>query len=256
MFLAHSMVLHFVTPAASRLKPLLRAYEVGMQSGDTENAMWSMLHYVLLGWISGKPLELLDRDFRLYTAQMKGLNRELAYFCSTCVWQAIQNLMGKAPDPAILTGEVLDEEVAEKAATIDKFKVPVFEAFRFIARFYAGDIESCASYALEKGNIVKEGIPGSPTIFLDAYFRALSLTTMAKRTKSRKFKRAAKEPIKQIKTWVEQGNPNVLHYESLLDAEMAALNGRNHQARKHYEVAVILAARGGFQQDAALANER
>ena len=55
---------------------------------------------------------------------------------------------------------------------------------------------------------------------------------------------------------MEKGNPNVGHCKSLLEAELAALNGRKHLAKKHYEVAAMLAGRGGFVRDAALANER
>ena len=35
MMLTYSMVLHFTIPLNETLKPLLRAYEIGMQTGDT-----------------------------------------------------------------------------------------------------------------------------------------------------------------------------------------------------------------------------
>jgi hypothetical protein len=60
----------------------------------------------------------------------------------------------------------------------------------------------------------------------------------------------------KVKNWVVQGNPNVRHYESLLDAKWAAFKGKKFDAIKHYEAAILLAARGGVQHDAALATER
>jgi hypothetical protein len=51
-------------------------------------------------------------------------------------------------------------------------------------------------------------------------------------------------------------NPNITHCESLIDAELAALEGHTHLAIKHYEVAILLAGRRGFTNDQALAHER
>jgi hypothetical protein len=51
-------------------------------------------------------------------------------------------------------------------------------------------------------------------------------------------------------------NPNVTHYDSLLDAELASLRGEEFDARKHYEVAILYAGRRGLTQDRALGHER
>ena len=51
-------------------------------------------------------------------------------------------------------------------------------------------------------------------------------------------------------------NPNVKHCESLIDAELADLAGDSHLAKKHYEVAILVAARRGFTNVQALAHER
>jgi hypothetical protein len=84
----------------------------------------------------------------------------------------------------------------------------------------------------------------------------ISLFAMARKTRERKYTNLAKKSLASIKDWAEKGNPNVVHCKSLLEAELAALNGRQHAAKKHYEVAAMLAGRGGFVRDAALANER
>ena len=51
-------------------------------------------------------------------------------------------------------------------------------------------------------------------------------------------------------------NPNIQHYDALIDAELAGLAGDSHLAKKQYEVAIILAGRRGFICDKALAHER
>ena len=52
------------------------------------------------------------------------------------------------------------------------------------------------------------------------------------------------------------GNPNVRHFESFLEAELSAVTGKKFDAMKNYEICILLAARGGFQHDAAWASER
>ncbi len=88
------------------------------------------------------------------------------------------------------------------------------------------------------------------------FLKGISLFAMARKTRERKYKNLAKKSLASIKDWAEKGNPNVGHCTSLLDAELAALNARTHVPKKHYEVAAMLAGRGGFVRDAALANER
>jgi tetratricopeptide (TPR) repeat protein len=51
-------------------------------------------------------------------------------------------------------------------------------------------------------------------------------------------------------------NVNVRHYESLLEAELAALDGRRSIALKHYDISILLAGRQGFIQDQAMAHQK
>jgi hypothetical protein len=60
----------------------------------------------------------------------------------------------------------------------------------------------------------------------------------------------------KMNAWLERGNPNMKHYALLLDAKWLALKGKKYDVIKKYESAILLIARGGYQQDAALATER
>ena len=79
---------------------------------------------------------------------------------------------------------------------------------------------------------------------------------MARKTAKRRYAVHARKCLDKIRSWMEKGNPNVIHYESLLEAENWALKGKTFVAKKHYLSATVLATRGGFIQDAAMANER
>ena len=125
----------------------------------------------------------------------------------------------------------------------------------FLYSFF-GDYESGAKHALSFRGRLQKDAPGSVYTRLDAYHSALSLLAMGRKTKQRKYKKAAKRIMRQINGWVLQGDPNAKHFNTLLVAEMAALKGRKEEADKKYQDAVIFAARGGFVHDAALASER
>jgi hypothetical protein len=57
------------------VKPLLRAYEVGLMTGDIDNAVYAIGTYVTIAIIAGRPLEGLLDDCRVYFGQMRQLGR-------------------------------------------------------------------------------------------------------------------------------------------------------------------------------------
>ena len=169
----------------------------------------------------------------------------------------VATLLGKSENPIILKGEALDEEEVEKSLGHLKMFATYLYFFRLVSHSYFGDIEYCAKLALEKGEQIQKDFPGSPMNVADALHRVLALIAMARKTRKRQYKTAAKQSIATVKGWLMQGNPNVQHYVSLFDAEWDSLHvGRHHTAKQQYETAIVLAARGGFVQDAALASEK
>jgi hypothetical protein len=92
---------------------------------------------------------------------------------------------------------------------------------------------------------------------IETFHRGVALYIMARKTKKRKYKTHASKIRKTVKTWVKAGNPNVEHYDLLLDAEHAALNKSSYDcAEKLYLEAIELASRMGYLHHAGLFNER
>jgi len=65
----------------------------------------------------------------------------------------------------------------------------------------------------------------------------------------------AMKEMRTIRKWVKRGNPNVVHSLHLLEAELAALNGKNNKAEQHFKSAIDTAEKNRFLQDQALSNE-
>eukprot|EP00957_Ditylum_brightwellii_P110778 8449312-Ditylum_brightwellii.AAC.1 len=79
------------------------------------------------------------------------------------------------------------------------------------------------------------------------------------KTKKKQYMAQVKRIDKELTNSLKNKNANVLHYVSLLNAERAALTRTKNQeddARKLYNDAISISARGGYVHDAALAQER
>jgi predicted ATPase len=264
LFLAHQFVLHWQCPAEMCAKGFLRGYKAGFASGDTENAAWCIYCYLELVFHKGRDLNSLSRDCRIYSAQLKEVKQGKIELFIRLVWQLVLNLKGDSARECLLTGDAVDEEklrdeISEKKdlnlqAQLDRFRMTT--AFWF--GYYGLFLEIARETEFDKGAFEKNspGIFGLPVL---NFHIALSALAMARQTNGRESKRYAALGIKfskKIKSCVKKGNPNVVHYEWLLEAEMAVLKGQPHLAKRHYEVAIMVSGQRGFKSDQALAHER
>ena len=88
-------------------------------------------------------------------------------------------------------------------------------------------------------------------------YRGVALYAMARKHKQRKYKTRAVKIREKVKQWVNEGNPNIEHYDLLLDAEHAALSSKGYDlADDFYQRAIGSACRLSHLHHSALCNER
>jgi hypothetical protein len=190
---------------------------------------------------------------------MKELHEEHTADLTSIFWQMILNLTGRSAHGSVLRGDVLvDSQKIHSVDDHDPLLLAFYKALQTQLYVIFGEHEKGASLALglTRDQLLSKVTCGYPITMGDTFNRGVCLFAMARKTKKRKYARRAKAIRSQIKSWVNQGNPDVRHYLALLDAEMAALSGKIQSAEKYFQDAVITAARGGFVHDAALASER
>ena len=113
-------------------------------------------------------------------------------------------------------------------------------------------------YAWHTFGIEKE-TPGANGIGTLYFHCAMSCVALAHRDGAthRTRKQQAKKFLKKLKGWANKGNPNVQHYESLLEAELASCNGKPFVvAAKHCECAILMSGRMNFMNGFGLAHEK
>ena len=236
---------------------LAHPFQYELSSSFLALHMKNIAHYIALSFQSGRSLRLVEGDLRTYVPQMVELKRDLCTKCANCYWQMILNLLGTSENTIVMQGTALHspQEILDDVET--PAVVGVFKGCQ--SRLYAvfGEYEIGAHHALANEDFFHKVSPGNPLIVADTFCQGLSLFSMARRTKkNKKYVKRAKQIRAQIKTWVKKGNPNVQHYEALMEAEYAALTGKSSLAELQYQSAVTIAARGGFVHDAAMASER
>jgi hypothetical protein len=241
-----------MNPIHAMLKPLLNGYEIGMQTGDVVRALHNLNCYLQAAMVAGRSLTVLEADCRMFVRQMREFKQDLLEKFSSCLWQMVLNLMGHSKNTTVLTGEAMEEETEIETS----LHQAMFQTYKLQLYVWFGDHEQGAELAISKGDSFMKASPGSSLCYIDNFMRGISLFHMARSTKKAKYKKHAKLVLAKVRKWVEKGNPNVVHHEALLEAEMAALRGKKYNARKQYEIATVLASRQGFIHDAAMANER
>jgi hypothetical protein len=230
-------------------------------NGDTESAMYAIMAYIYNCFQSGKPLSSIEADCRVYLQQMDHLKRYKAKRQTNVIFQATLNLLGKSPDPCVLTGFAMDQEEMTRICTAerDRTTLGMMQGLKMQLLTIFGRYEEGSNFAISVGNKLADQIPGSTMTAVDPFFRAVSLYEMAGKNshKTRKYLHHAIKAHTVLSTYVKKGNPNLHHMKQLLDAKKASLNPKKfHIAMSNFEGAAVMASRAGFLHDAALINER
>lgn len=240
----------------------MEAYKAGMKTGDLELALWSIYLFLELQLSTAADLHHVLKDLDMYCRQMKKYNQEMILMSTKMILQVAANLADKTSKRHILQGEFMDEQQLSKELEggkehlhsrnqLNRYKTLV--AFWFNEHEVVVELMEDAQY---HNFSIKQATPCAAGIS-PLYFRcALSCISVARKSKQRKHRKRATQFLKKIKNWVKKGNPNLQHCESLIEAELASLSGDPQAAKKHFEVAILLAGRWGLTNDHALAHER
>jgi hypothetical protein len=129
-------------------------------------------------------------------------------------------------------------------------------SFILVLCLYLGEYEKGAKLAIERGNAYSNGVTGHWRIMVETFTRGMLLYVMARMTRKRTYKYHAKKVHKTIQSWVRNGNPNVKHYNLLLNAESAALDRNLDATERFHRDAIVSASRRESVNESALASER
>jgi len=246
---------HWTMPLQGTLAPLLDGYLAGLKSGDVESAGNNLIHRVCNLFYTGRQLEGVEHEYTTIIEGLGQLNQTQAkLFCETYLYvvkklrgtDIIENefdMNGKLKVAAetnnVTLAAVTNMALVEASVQFQEWE----EAIRLLAQ--TGDLRKV--FVAEFINI--------RFTFFEGLISIQAARAATTRREKRKWKKRAAKSTKIIRGLVKKGNPNVVHYLDLLEAELAVLDGKNDKAEEKYKLAVTVSATNGLVQDKALSHE-
>ena len=267
--LVHSALKHRTTPLALTLEPLLKAYNVGMATGEVEDALLCALVYSHHYYYSGLPLEPLLNDLREYIKLMHEYRQDVATQTARPLFQLVLNLTGDSSDPLELNGSGMVEDLFNKeiAASGNTVAIRNYLWARLQVAYLFGYSEQ-ARVRLQELTGHKETQRTRSTFgYCDqTFFEALTLIDLVRRSQhdlvkkpqQRAYKASIRKAVKRMEKWVDDGAINCKDMLLLVRAEDMSLvkNKPVEEKVRAYELAITTAGRHGKTQLRAMASER
>lgn len=233
----------FINPSRQRLdtltEPTLESYNYGMKSrSDLDTAFFGLSCYLEVRLHLGTRLSELEEELRRYCHQMKELqaNRMLSY--QLMMWQYVKNLRGRSDDPAVLTGDVMDEEehleVYEASGDTNGRLILNWYRLRLQVSFEEWDSVRITLFLVIKDIAF---IRGGLNYFFCVTDVAMASLGLFERTGKKKYRKIALKFMKKLEKATKDGVLITKPFLSLLTAEWKAVV-EDEDARDAYDEAI------------------
>lgn len=255
----NAFIRHWKEPIHSVLHPLLRAYQIGLETGELEWAGYASLMYCINAYFCGKPLLELESEMKKYGRFMAGIKQDTSMQYNDIFHQTIANLMGRSKNPTRLVGEYYNAdkmlpvhlEAKDESALFDMH----FHKMVLSYLFYEHEEGLDNAIIAEKHLEVVLAQPENPLFhFYDSLIR-LALYTETSQTEKRRYLRKVAKNQKKMKKWAHHAPTNCLHKYHLVEAVRNRVLEKIEPAMDHFDTAISLAGENKFIQEKALANE-
>ena len=211
LMLTHTFVFHGMRHLKLSIKPLLRSYEVGMATGDTESAALSIYYYLEYSFRTGTSLSVLSNDFAFYAEQLRQVKQlKILSNLFKVLWQTVLHLTGVNRFTGTITGEVLNQEEAQQEASTDDAKhlFASFNRMQMYLAFVFGQhqlVHRCIRRTgMHLGSYLRL-FPGIVGLYHLYAFNGLSMISLYRDTGEEKYLRLARKFASKIKFWAKSG---------------------------------------------------
>ena len=219
-------------------RPLLAAYNFGLQSGDIESAMKCIFAKLVIDLISGRSLLLIEKTCQAVVPQMEHAGCDEIALLTRVLWQTVLNLISdddEVGDPTLLNGTAFNEKDFNEDPKASIYIKQHLDALKSYLCLFIGEHVKGAELALERENKFIESVHGCALSLVDLVSRGIPMIEMKKTSKKRTHSKALSDIIQQSKTWSSKGVCSIIHLELLLEAEQAALDRKLDVASDAYK---------------------
>lgn len=257
----YNLVCNWMVPLSSMLDPLRKVFDIGRQTGDYEYAGFAAHGYVHNSIYAGRPLGPLKKEALWLGQQLKefGVN---ALHVHRPFEQLLKAFTGDLTDPCSLDDEGFDTQAILSQAEADEVRsgalLCVIHLTSGLARYHFGD-PAHASESLEQARSHLGGAPSvwhPPTVHLYAALAAGAASRQTTDPTLKPLYRArVEQSVEPLRRLARLAPINFAHRVSLVEAELARLDGDQNGALSKLQQAIREAQEGSWINDVALANE-
>jgi predicted ATPase len=283
IFTSTVFLAHLKSPLHDLLNPLLKAYKLGLKTGDLAYGMIGSSAYCICYFMCGLPLSVLNQDAENFATEMIKYKQLTALSPCLLHRQAALNLMGASHDVLRLQGEAIEniDDFLKQGTDVENARTDqVYTSLMMQIAYYMGNL----TLALEMvARNLKHGDEDFPFFISTAYpyWRGLIYFALVQEGQ-KKYMRKARSQMRILSKYVNGGMVNCHYMLLLLEAENAATvflqkhsavltesvgsakEQKNRKGRENllksirelYDKAIQSASRSGFIQAGALARER
>ncbi|MEK8019559.1 MAG: hypothetical protein VSS75_022015, partial [Candidatus Parabeggiatoa sp.] len=245
LFVVNNLIRHWKEHAKELLKPLLDAYQSGLETGDLEFANYAVVNYPLNSYLIGRELTEIEQESNKYNNIISQLKQESGIHMHYIFRQVILNVIKPIENPGTLMGEEFDEEKM----------LPVYlesNNVNALCYLYCNKLTLCYLFhaypkAVENATLAEkylEGMVGFMFVpifhFYDSLARIAMFHEVQKPEQKNIFKKIATNQ-KKMKQWAHHAPMNHLHKFYLVEAERCRVLGKDGEAREFYDKAIAKA---------------
>jgi len=235
------------------------SYRLGLENGDQEFAIWSLVKRCQQGFFLGMALSELVAETRDCVAACRRLGQTTSMSYAQATLQAMRGLMGDSKHPCELIGEDFDELQArpryvEASEAFGLCNLHLTKAMLFYLwdRWEEGLVQEGLAEPWAAGMLSLFHVP-----LFDFYLCLcrLALAQQSEDSPCPKRLAAADESIARMAGWAERCPENFLHKLRLMEGERALLSGDFETAERCFLEGIAGAEAEGYVQEQALGYE-
>ncbi len=248
---------HWKEPLRKTLELALEGYQSAIDVGDFEFASYNIYCYCKHAFLSGKPLEAVEKEMEKYNHVIKKLKQETSLRYLKTFHQTVLNLMGRSPNPCLFSD---GEETLLLLYQQANNNLGVFYLYfcKLLLNYLFENHEKAIYYAdlAEREDASQYGGPlAVPLTFFYGSLARLAFYPKAATLQKEQILRKTAADQKKMSGWAAQAPDNYRPKFHLVEAERFSILGDDEKAIEHYQRAIEAAQGQQFIHDEALANE-
>jgi len=248
--LVFNLVCTWMVPLHTILAPLREVFDIGRRIGDYEYASYAAHGYVHHAIYAARPLAPLLTEALMLGEQMRALGQVNAAHVHAPFEQLLKCLTGATADPSSLDDALFDERalLAQSEAEGSRSGIFVQRLVMGLTRYWFGKFEdACECFAIAR--TYADAAPSVWHVPIMHQYGALAACAV------RGDRASIESSVGALRTLASHSPVNFAHRVSLIEGELARVDGDNDTALAKFAEAVALANEAGFINDIALAHE-